>query len=143
MAERLIGKIAIVTGGGRGIGRAIARAYAAEGAKVVVTAATEQNEIDETAAEISGRAILADITKQEHVERLVRLVTEEFGGIDILVNNAARGMRYVNEGFMTEPIPFWQADAGSWQMVINTNINGTFLMTKAVIPHMLKQGLGG
>jgi NAD(P)-dependent dehydrogenase (short-subunit alcohol dehydrogenase family) len=62
MPDRLQGKIAIVTGGGRGLGKAIAQAYAGEGAKVIVTASKNKNEIDETALKINGKAILADIT---------------------------------------------------------------------------------
>ncbi len=142
MLNKLQGKVAIVTGGGRGIGRAIAEAYANNGAKVVVTAAIQKDEIDETALKINGKAILADITKPGDVQMLVGSVIVEFGRIDILVNNAARGMRFVNESFMTEPKPFWEADASNWQMVINTNVNGTYLVTKAVIPQMLKQKFG-
>ena len=142
MFKKLHGKVAIVTGGGRGIGRAIAEAYANNGAKVVVTAALQKDEIDETALKINGKAILADITKPDDVQKLVDSVMAEFGRIDILVNNAARGMRFVNESFMTEPKPFWEADADNWQMVINTNVNGTYLVTKTVIPQMLKQKSG-
>ena len=142
MSNKLQGKIAIVTGGGRGIGRAIAEAYANNGAKVVVTAAIQKDEIDETALKINGKAFLADITKPGDVQKLVDSVIAEFGRIDILVNNAARGMRFVNESFMTEPKPFWEADASHWQMVINTNVNGTYLVTKTVIPQMLKQKFG-
>ena len=140
--DKLHGKVAIVTGGGRGIGRAIAEAYAENGAKVVVTAAIQKQEIDETALKINGKSILADITKPDDVRELVDAVIAEFGRIDILVNNAARGMRFVNESFMTDPEPFWEADADNWQMVINTNVNGTYLMTKTVIPQMLKQKSG-
>lgn len=142
MLKRLQNKVAIVTGGGRGIGRAIAETYADNGAKVVVTAAMQKNEIDETAQKINGKAILADITKPIDVQKMVDAVIGEFGRIDILVNNAARGMRFVNESFMTEPKPFWEADADNWQMVINTNVNGTYLVTKAVLPQMLKQKVG-
>jgi len=142
MSEMLKNKVAIVTGGGRGIGKAIAIAYANEGAKVIVTATMQKKEIEETALEIKGKAILADITKQPDVEKLINSVLKEFGRIDILVNNAARGMKFVNESFMTGPKPFWEADSNNWQMVINTNVNGTFLMTKAVIPQMLKQKFG-
>lgn len=142
MPNRLKGKVAIVTGGGRGIGKAIASAFAEEGSSVIVTGAVQKKEIEETALEINGRAMLADITKSGEVQKLVNYVLKEFGKIDILVNNAARGMKFVNESFMTDPNPFWEADSDSWQMVINTNVNGTFLMTKAVIPQMLKQKYG-
>jgi NAD(P)-dependent dehydrogenase (short-subunit alcohol dehydrogenase family) len=64
------------------------------------------------------------------------------GRIDVLVNNAARGMRFVNERFMTDPRPFWEADPAAWRMVIETNIVGVFLMSRAVVPHMLAAGRG-
>ncbi len=142
MPKKLDGKIAIVTGGGRGIGRAIAEAYAENGAMVVVTSAIHGDEINETASKINGKAILADITKQDDVKNLVDSVIKEFGKVDILVNNAARGMRFVNELFMTEPKPFWESKADDWQMVINTNVNGTYLITRTIIPLMLKQKSG-
>ncbi len=135
---RLKDKVAIVTGGGRGIGRAIAEAFAGEGAKVVVTAARQKNEIEDVASKIGGFAIQTDVSKNEEVQRLVEAVMAQFGRIDILVDNAARGMKFVNENFMAQPKPFWEADRDAWRMVIDTNINGVFLMTRAVIPHMLK-----
>lgn len=139
---RLEDKIAIVTGGGRGIGRAIAEAFANEGAIVTVTAARQKNEIQDVASKIGGTAILADVSDINDVQRLVDTVISKFGRIDILVNNAARGMRFVNEKFMTEPKPFWEADPDMWRMVVSTNVNGVFLMTRAAVPHMLKRGHG-
>ncbi len=139
---KLKNKIAIITGGGRGIGRGIAEAFAAESADVVVTAAKQKKEIDGVAAKIGGTAILADVTDVNDVQRLVDTVISKYGKIDILVNNAGRGMKFVNDSFMTEPKPFWEADPDMWRMVINTNVNGVFLMTSAVVPHMLKQGHG-
>ena len=139
---KLKDRIAIVTGGGRGIGKAIAEAFAREGAKVVVTAARQRNEIEAVASKIGGTAVLADVSKKDDVEKLVDTVVSEFGRIDILVNNAARGMRFVNESFMMEPKPFWEADPDVWRMVIDTNVNGVFLITRAVIPHMLKRRFG-
>lgn len=142
MSAKLNGKVAIVTGGGRGIGKAIAEAYSDHGAKVIITAAVHKDEIVETASKIHGMSILTDITKPAEVNHLVDTVIKEFGKIDILVNNAARGMLFVNELFMVEPKPFWESNAENWQMVINTNVNGTYLMTRAVIPQMLKQKSG-
>jgi NAD(P)-dependent dehydrogenase (short-subunit alcohol dehydrogenase family) len=135
-------KVAIGTGGGRGIGRAIAEAYAREGARVVVTSARQKAEIDEVASRIDGAAIAADVSKSDDVRLLVDSVLSRFGRIDILVNNAARGMKFVNESFMTEPRPFWEADVDAWRMVIDTNVMGVFLVTKAVVPQMLKLGSG-
>ena len=135
-------KIAIVTGGGRGIGKAIAGAFAREGASVVVTASRQRNEIEEVAASIGGTALLADVSKVDDVQKLIGTVISEFGRIDILVNNAARGMKFVNRSFMTEPKPFWEADPDMWRMVIDTNVNGVFLMTRAVIPHMREHRSG-
>lgn len=135
-------KIAIVTGGGRGIGKAIAGAFAREGAKVVITAARQRSEIDEVASSIGGTALLADVSKKDDVQHLVDTVVSEFGRIDILVNNAARGMKFINESFMTDPKPFWETDPDMWRMVIDTNVNGVFLVTRAVIPHMQKHRSG-
>jgi 3-oxoacyl-[acyl-carrier protein] reductase len=139
---KLKDRVAIVTGGGRGIGRAIAEALAAEGARVMVTAAREQREIEAVAAKIGGAAVLADVSSKDAVQRLVDAVLSQFGRIDILVNNAARGMKFVNARFMTDPRPFWEADPDAWRMVIDTNVNGVFLMTRAVIPHMLARRAG-
>lgn len=139
---KLKDKIAIVTGGGRGIGKAIAEAFAKEGAKVVVTAAQNKQEIDDVAKSINGLAIKGDVTNIDDVSHIVETTIATYGKIDILVNNAARGMKFVNEKFMTEWRPFWEAEFEKWKLVIDTNINGVFLMTKAVVLHMLKNHYG-
>ena len=140
---KLKDKVAIVTGGGRGIGRAIAEAFAREGAKAVVTSARQRNEIEQVASTHS--AALPSL-RMFRIRTMFRswsmLLSSDFGRIDILVNNAARGMKFVNESFMTEPKPFWEADPDMWRMVIDTNISGVFLMTRAVIPHMLRRKFG-
>jgi NAD(P)-dependent dehydrogenase (short-subunit alcohol dehydrogenase family) len=139
---RLKDKVAIVTGGGRGIGKAIACAYAKEGAHVIITAARELSEIQEVASLTGGMALLADVAKIGDVKRIVRTARSTYGRIDVLVNNAARGMKYVNEEFMTTPSPFWETDPGVWRMIVDTNVNGVFLMTRAVVPIMLRQRWG-
>jgi NAD(P)-dependent dehydrogenase (short-subunit alcohol dehydrogenase family) len=139
---KLRNKVALVTGGGRGIGKAIAEAFAREGARVIITAARTRSEIEATAAAISATAVLADVSKQDEVVRLADSVTAKFGRIDILVNNAARGMRFVNEQFMREPRPFWEADPEAWRMVMDTNTTGVFLMTRAVVPGMIARRWG-
>jgi NAD(P)-dependent dehydrogenase (short-subunit alcohol dehydrogenase family) len=139
---KLKDKVAIITGGGRGIGRAIALAYAKEGARLIVTAAREWNEIQEVASLTGGTAVQADVTKIEDVSNVVKTTLSRYGRIDILVNNAARGMKYVSEDFTTTPALFWKTDPEIWRMIIDTNINGVFLMTRAVVPIMLEQKWG-
>jgi 3-oxoacyl-[acyl-carrier protein] reductase len=139
---KLKGKVAIVTGAGRGIGRAIAEGYAIEGASLVLTAAREKRELDETAERLNALGVLADVSREDDVERVVKAALQRFGHIDILVNNAGRGMKFVSPTFMTEPTRFWEIDPSTWRMVIDTNVTGVFLMTRAVVPYLLKQGWG-
>ncbi len=141
----LDGKVAIVTGGGRGIGRAIAEGFAREGARVVVTAARERGEIDSFVSS-QGRgqalALLADVSDPVVCEGVVIETIMRFSRIDVLVNNAGRGMKYISGDFMTEPPRFWEADPGVWRMVIDTNVNGPFFMARAAVPQMLKRKSG-
>jgi NAD(P)-dependent dehydrogenase (short-subunit alcohol dehydrogenase family) len=140
-------RVAIVTGGGRGIGRAIALGYARAGADVVISSARNPAEVDavaSAAATLPGtvHATQADVTSPGDVTRLVERALAIRGRIDVLVNNAARGMRFVNEQFMTDPRPFWEADPAAWGLVMQTNTVGVFLMSRAVVPHMLAAGRG-
>jgi NAD(P)-dependent dehydrogenase (short-subunit alcohol dehydrogenase family) len=133
---RLSGKTAIVTGAGRGIGRACALALAREGADVLVSART-QSEIDEVAAEIEGMgrrglAIAGDVSREEDAARLGRAALEAWGRIDVLVNNAGAVDRKTTRDISTE----------IWDMVIAVNLRGTFLCTQAVLEPMIAQGWG-
>lgn len=142
---KLDGKVAVITGGGRGIGRAIADGYVREGALVVVTAAQEYSEIESFAAKWSGDralALKADVTDPDACAIVIAETISRFGQIDVLVNNAGRGMRYVSEHFLTEPTRFWEVNPTVWRMVIATNVNGPFFMTSKAIPHMLRRGSG-
>jgi NAD(P)-dependent dehydrogenase (short-subunit alcohol dehydrogenase family) len=139
---KLKGKVAIVTGAGRGIGCAIAEGFALAGASLILTAAREKRELDETAERLNALGILADVSRDDDVEGVVQAALQRFGHIDILVNNAGRGMKYVSPSFMTEPTRFWEIDPKIWRMVIDTNVTGVFLMTRAVVPYLLKQGWG-
>ncbi|GLV60893.1 3-oxoacyl-ACP reductase [Dictyobacter sp. S3.2.2.5] len=139
---KLDGKVAIITGAGRGIGRAIAEAYLREGASVTITAGREQTELDQLAQQHRPEQVLpllADVTSQEACEQVVDQTIQKFGHVDILVNNAARGMKYVSPSFMTEPTHFWEIDPAVWRMVIDTNVNGLFYMTRAVVTRLLEQ----
>ena len=145
----LSGKVAIVTGAGRGIGRSMALGLARAGANVMITAARHQKEIDlvvEEAAKSSAagrvRPALADVAKEEDCRRVVDETVCEFGSVHIVVNNAGRGMRFVSEKFFDTPTKFWETDPAVWRMIVDTNVNGPFLMARAVAPHMMKQRWG-
>ena len=142
---KLSGKVAIVTGSGRGIGNAIAEAYLKEDARVTVTAAQQGDEI-EALVEANGServlALLADVTVPEDCERIVTETLGRFEKVDVLVNNAGRGMKYVSPNFLVESTRFWETDPEVWKMIIDTNVNGPFLMTRAVVPPMLEVGGG-
>jgi 3-oxoacyl-[acyl-carrier protein] reductase len=145
----LSGKTAIVTGAGRGLGRAMALGLARAGANVVITAARTRLELDAVVDGVAkahpGRtvcALMADVTRDEDCRRVVSQTIREFGAVHILVNNAGRGMRFVSESFFDTPTKFWQTDPAAWRMIIDTNVNGPFLMARAVVPHMLQQRWG-
>ena len=133
---RLEGKKAVITGGDSGIGRAVAIAYAREGADVLISYLNEDDDAQETAQwiEKAGRkAVLmpGDIGSPEHCRAIVDKAVEELGGIDILVNNAAYQMTFEE---LTE-IPDEE-----WDKTFRTNIHAMFYLTKAAVPHMKEGG---
>src|SRR5712675_837756 len=145
----LSGKTAIVTGGGRGLGRAMALGLLRAGANVVITAARITQEIETVEKEgvklgATGtlRTFVADVTREEDCRFVVSETIREFTSVHILVNNAGRGMRFVSEKFFDTPTKFWQTDPAVWRMIVDTNVTGPFLMARAVAPHMLKQRWG-
>ncbi|NJP08236.1 MAG: 3-oxoacyl-[acyl-carrier-protein] reductase [Leptolyngbyaceae cyanobacterium RU_5_1] len=135
--QRLRGKVAIVTGASRGIGRATALALAAEGARVVVNYASSRESAEQVVAEIaaiagSAIALPADVSKADQVDGLVNAVMEKWGQIDVLVNNAG----------ITRDTLLLRMKPDEWQEVIDLNLTGVFLCTKAVSKIMLKQRSG-
>jgi 3-oxoacyl-[acyl-carrier protein] reductase len=137
-------RVAVVTGGGRGLGRAMALGLARVGCRVVITAAREQDEIVAVAREGGAniRGVVADVTRDEDCAAVVETALSQFGGLDILVNNAGRGMKYVSERFLTERTRFWEVRPDVFRMVIDTNVNGPFLMARAALGPMLRAGWG-
>lgn len=134
---RLAGKIAIVTGGGKGIGKAIALAFAKEGAKTVVVART-QAEIEEVARQIRKEggeavAVQADISSEEDVARMASEVVARFQRMDILVNNAGINLPYRRLLDIT---------LAEWNRVLEVNLTGAFLCMRAVLPKMIEQHSG-
>ena len=134
---QLDGKVAIVTGGGRGIGRAIVRRFAQEGAAVVI-AGTSAEHLESTAAEVraqAGRALacVTDIANEAAVEHLVSATRAAFGGVDLLVNNA---------GITGPTAPATRVTIEDWNRTLAVNLTGAFLCAKHALPHMIKRGGG-
>lgn len=137
LAGSLTGQVALVTGGARGIGRAIAEALAAAGASVAVMARSA-DQVAETVSAIEtnrGRAlgIVGDVTDQAAVERAVEQVENALGAITLLVNNAA---------VLGTVGPSWEVDPDEWWRCQEINLRGPFLCARAVLPHMVKRRQG-
>lgn len=139
MDFQLTGHTALVTGAGRGIGRAIALHLAAAGANVVVTARS-QDELDRVVQEVSARggraaATVADLSQREETRGLVQRATEPFGSIDILVNNAGVGSA-------SDPRPLAEYRDEFWDVSMEVNLTAPYLLSKAALPNMRAQGWG-
>jgi 3-oxoacyl-[acyl-carrier protein] reductase len=128
----LDGQVALVTGGGRGIGANIARELAAAGARVAVSARTKE-EVEAVAREIGGLAVVADVSKRESVEGMVREVESKLGPIDLLCANAGIGTREERA---------WETEPEEWWSVFEVNVLGVYLCCRAVIPGMLGRERG-
>ena len=138
----LEGKVAIVTGASRGIGKAIALALARERVNVIVTARSETEgrlpgTIHKTVEEIrtlggNALAVKTDVTKEEEINEMVRVILERYGHVDVLVNNAGISI----PGTLTE------VTIKRWDLVMGVNLRGTFLCTRAVLPSMTERRSG-
>jgi NAD(P)-dependent dehydrogenase (short-subunit alcohol dehydrogenase family) len=134
---KLKNKVAVITGGGRGIGQAIAFAFAREGATIIVVSRT-LSELKETVSiikktGIEAIALKADISRIEEVDKLIKIVIQRYSRVDILVNCA---------GIFGPIGPLVTNDTSKWIEAINTNLLGTVLCCKAVLPYMIEQRYG-
>ena len=134
---KLENKVALITGGSRGIGKAVAAAFAREGAKLALCARSA-DELQQTVAELcrmkaEAQGWTCDVTMESSVKDFVHEAQRAFGRIDILVNNA---------GVMTRPAPMVELEVRKWDYTIAVNLRGPFLVTQAVLPFMLKQKSG-
>ena len=131
----LEGKVVLITGASQGLGRALALACAKEGAKLAINARSEDSirpvarETEERGAEVI--AVAADVSQSADVEMLVSETVERFGGIDVLVNNA---------GILGPRVAIEEYPEDEWRRVIDANLTGPFLVSKAAIPHMREGG---
>ena len=131
----LEGKVALITGAGKGLGRALVLACAREGARVVINARSEESirpvaeEVESSGAE--ALALVADVSESAEVERMVDAAVQRFGRIDVLFNNA---------GVLGPRVAIVEYPEDEWRRVIDANLTGPFLVSKAVIPHMPEGG---
>ena len=135
--NRLEGKVALVTGSGRNIGRATALKLAAEGADVVVNARSNREEVESVAEEaralgVRALPVLADVGDKEQVDSMVSMAMSEFGKVDILINNAA----------IRPHKPFLEVTLEDWEMVRGVVLDGAFYCTSAVLPSMVENQYG-
>ncbi|HEX8657724.1 MAG TPA: SDR family oxidoreductase [Hymenobacter sp.] len=127
----LTDQVAIVTGASRGIGRAVALLLALQGAKVVAVSRS-QEELDELTLKTKGASVIADVADEADAQHVVEEALRHFGRVDILVCNAGVGSFNLLEQF----------DAAEWDRIFDTNVKGTFLLCKAVVPHFKMQQSG-
>ena len=130
------GKVAIVTGAGGGVGKAISKRLSSEGCKVIMLG-RDRTKLQKAASEIGNKkntvTVIADITKEAEVLSAIDQTINSFDKIDILVNNA---------GIINDPMPFHEMSEDQWDDLVKTNLFGMFRMTKSVIPIMMKNGGG-
>jgi 3-oxoacyl-[acyl-carrier protein] reductase len=115
------------------------------GFRMAITAARNRDEIEAVGREAPEGQIypvMAEVSRESACAALLKQVEARLGPVDVLVNNAGRGMRFVSERFLVEPHPFWKTDPETWRMIIETNVNGPFFMSQAVAPGMISRRWG-
>ena len=130
------GKVAIVTGAGGGVGKAISKRLSSQGCKVIMLG-RDRTKLQKAASEIGNKkntmTVIADITKEAEILSAIDQTINSFDKIDILVNNA---------GIINDPVPFHEMTEDQWDDLVKTNLFGMFRITKAIIPIMMKNGGG-
>jgi NAD(P)-dependent dehydrogenase (short-subunit alcohol dehydrogenase family) len=134
---RLDGRVAVVTGAGRGIGATLAKAFAKEGAKVVVTDITDTGPCVAAIKDAGGQAIgcKLDVTSNDDIAAMLKTAEENYGPIELLLNNAGLFAKIQLK-------PFWEISEADWDEVMRVNVRGGFQMVKGVLPHMRRIGRG-
>lgn len=146
----LTGRVIIVTGGSRGLGREMAIALAQAGANLVIAGVGQSAALDESGHLVRAASpavaehgtFMADVTDPAACERMVAYALARFGRLDALVNNAGLGMRAVSETFNTEPTKFWETRPEAWRQIVDTNVNGAFYAARAAVRPMIERSYG-
>jgi len=143
---RLDGKVAIVTGGGRGLGRAMTLSLVQAGANVVAAAHIEDDfaGLEEACGNYRGKVapLRVDVRDPADGPRIVDFALKRFGALHVLVNNAGVGMLLVSETFNTIDTKFWDVKPETWRQIVETNFNGPYHMARAAAPHLVRQRWG-
>jgi NAD(P)-dependent dehydrogenase (short-subunit alcohol dehydrogenase family) len=148
MSSVLDGQTAIVTGGGQGMGRAMALGLVRAGARVVVAdldgeaLADVAGEVRQLGKDGAFRTIVADLTREDSAARVVKEAIGAFGRVDTLVNNAGIGQETIRRDFLVAPLRFWEVEPAQWRRVLDVNATAQYLMARAAVPSMLAQRWG-
>ena len=146
MGDKLTGFYAVVTGASGGLGLAMARALLKEGAKVAL-AARPSEKLEKAVSSLQADGLDAtvlpmDVRSEDSVAQAAARIKEQWGRIDLLINNAGIGMGRVNPWFAENPLPFFKIDLDGFRDMIETNFTGYFIVAKAFVPLMIEQGKG-
>lgn len=143
----LAGRVVLVTGASRGLGREMALELAAHGARLAITGRAPGGALEATVAELHALgaeavALAGDLAEPAAAGRIAAAAEAALGPVEVLVNNAGIGMRTISDSFTTRATPFWEVPPAAWARLIETNLNGAFRMAAAVAPGMVARGFG-